>query len=178
MTNSKTRVRFVYVLAEILHDDFLSEIKYLFNLADFLKLAEKLSVIRTDSHKDLVRPKNILPVRKKSPQKFTAMCIMFSLAFLECFTIVLAIGHLISPLVFIEVKVIQFLVFSVVQNCICYVFYSVCLVFGLSSFLALSQSIECKFFTIKTVSFRSDIYFEIVGPTAFLSVRIDGFREV
>jgi hypothetical protein len=40
------------------------------------------------------------------------MCIMFSLAFLECFTLVLAIGHLISPLVFIEVKVIQFLVFS------------------------------------------------------------------
>jgi hypothetical protein len=37
---------------------------------------------------------------------------MFSLAFLECFTLVLAIGHLISPLVFIEVKVIQFLVFS------------------------------------------------------------------
>jgi hypothetical protein len=50
---------------------------------------------------------------------------MFSLAFLERFTLVLAIGHLISPLVFIEVKVIQFLVFSVVQNCICYVFYSV-----------------------------------------------------
>jgi hypothetical protein len=45
---------------------------------------------------------------------------MFSLAFLECFTLVLAIGHLI---------VIQFLVFSVVQNCICYVFYSVCLEF-------------------------------------------------
>jgi hypothetical protein len=66
---------------------------------------------------------------KKSPQKFTVMCIMFSLAFLECFTIVLAIGHLISPLLFIEVKVIQFLVFSVVQNCICYVFYSVCLEF-------------------------------------------------
>ena len=109
---------------------------------DFPKLAEKLSVIRTDRHEDLVRPKNILPVRKKSPKKFTVMCIMFSLAFLECFTIVLAI----SPLVFIEVKVIQFLVFSVVQNCICYVFYSVCLVFGLSSFLALPQSIECKFF--------------------------------
>jgi hypothetical protein len=67
-----------------------------------------------------------------------------SLAFLECFTIV----------VFIEVKVIQFLVFSVVQNCICYVFYSVCLVFGLSSFLALSQSIECKFFTIRQYLWR------------------------
>ena len=66
---------------------------------------------------------------KKKPQKITVMCIMFSLAFLECFTLVLAIGHLISPLVFIEVKVIQFLVFSVVQNCICYVFYSVCLEF-------------------------------------------------
>ena len=66
---------------------------------------------------------------KKSPQKFTVMCIMFSLAFLECFTLVLAIGHLISPLVFVEVKAIQFLVFSVVQNCICYVFYSVCLKF-------------------------------------------------
>ena len=97
--------------------------------ADFPKLAEKLSVIRTDRHEDLVRPKNILPVRKKSPKKFTVMCIMFCLAFLECFTLVLAIGHLISPLVFIEVKVIQFLVFSVVQNCICYVFYSVCLEF-------------------------------------------------
>ena len=96
---------------------------------DFPKLAEKLTVIRTDRHEDLVRPKNILPVRKKSPQKFTVMCIMFSLAFLECFTLVLAIGHLISPLVFIEVKVIQFLVLSVVQNCICYVFYSVCLEF-------------------------------------------------
>ena len=113
------------------------------------KLAEKLSVIRTDRYEDLVRPKNILPVRKKSLKKFTVMCIMFSLAFLECFTIVLAIGHLTSPLVFIEVKVIQFLVFSVVQNCICYIFYSVCLVFGLSSFLALSESIECKFFTIR-----------------------------
>ena len=55
---------------------------------DFPKLAEKLSVIRTDRHEDLVRQKNILPVRKKSPKKFTVMCIMFSLAFLECFTIV------------------------------------------------------------------------------------------
>ena len=45
----------------------------------------------------------ILPVRKKSPKKFTVTCIMFSLALLECFTLVLAIGHLISPLVFIEV---------------------------------------------------------------------------
>ena len=54
-------------------------------------------------HEDLVRPKNIFPVRKKSPKKFTVMC-MFCLAFLECFTLVLAIGHLISPLVFIEVK--------------------------------------------------------------------------
>ena len=69
-------------------------------------------------------------LKKKAPKKFTVMYIMFCLAFLECFTIVLAIGHLISPLVFIEVKVIQFLVFSVVQicTCICYVFYSVCLV--------------------------------------------------
>jgi hypothetical protein len=32
MTNSKTRVRFVYVLPEVLHGDFLSEIKYLFKL--------------------------------------------------------------------------------------------------------------------------------------------------
>jgi glycerol-3-phosphate responsive antiterminator len=31
-SNSKTRVRFVYVLPEVLHGDFLSEIKYLFNL--------------------------------------------------------------------------------------------------------------------------------------------------
>jgi hypothetical protein len=30
MTNSKTRVRFVYVLPEVFHGDFLSEIKYLF----------------------------------------------------------------------------------------------------------------------------------------------------
>jgi hypothetical protein len=37
-----------------------------------------------------------LPVRKKSPQKFTVTCIMFSLAFLEWFTLVLAIGHLIK----------------------------------------------------------------------------------
>ena len=96
---------------------------YTLSYTDFLKLAEKLSVIRTDRHEDLVRSKNILPVRKKSPKKFTVMCIMFNLAFLECFTLVLAI----SPLVFIEVKVIQFL--SVVQNCICYVFYSVCLEF-------------------------------------------------
>ena len=66
---------------------------------------------------------------KKNPQKFTVTCIMFSLAFLEWFTLVLAIRHLISPLVFIEVKVIQFAVFSVVQNCICYVFYSVFLEF-------------------------------------------------
>jgi hypothetical protein len=91
------------------------------DISDFPKLSEKLSVIRTDRHEDLVRPKNILPVRKKAPKN--------SLAFLECFTLVLAIGHLISPQVFIEDKVIQFLVFSVVQNCICYVFYSVCLEF-------------------------------------------------
>ena len=37
--------------------------------SDFPKLAEKLSVIRTDRHEDLVRPKNILPVRKKKPKK-------------------------------------------------------------------------------------------------------------
>ena len=41
--------------------------------ADFPKLAEKLSVIRTDRHENLVSPKNILPVRKKSPQKFSHM---------------------------------------------------------------------------------------------------------
>ena len=52
-------------------------------LPDFPKLAEKLSVIRTDRHENLVRPKNILPVRKKSLKKFTVTCIMFSLAFLE-----------------------------------------------------------------------------------------------
>ena len=50
---------------------------------DFPKLAEKLSVIRTDRHENLVSPKNILPVRKKSPKKFTVTCIIFSLAFLE-----------------------------------------------------------------------------------------------
>ena len=111
--------------------------------SDFPKLAEKLSVIRTDRHEDLVRPKNILPVRKKSLKKFTVMCIMFSLAFLECFTLVLAIGHLISPLVFIEVKVIQFLVFSVVQNCICYVFYSVCLEFCCFDFYSVCLEFCC-----------------------------------
>ena len=61
----------------------LDEMFYFMALTDFPKLAEKLSVIRTDRHEDLVRPKNILPVRKKSPKKFTVMCIMFSLAFLE-----------------------------------------------------------------------------------------------
>ena len=67
---------------------------------------------------------------KKVPKNsLSHTCIMFSLAFLKWFTLVLAIGHLISPLVFIEVKVIQFSVFSVVQYCICYVFYSVCLEF-------------------------------------------------
>jgi hypothetical protein len=86
---------------------------------------------------------------KKKLQKIHGYVHSVLLAFLECFTIVLVIGHLISHLGFIEVKVIQFLVFSVVHNCICYVFYSVCLVFGLSSFLALFQSIECKFFTIR-----------------------------
>ena len=122
-----------------------SDLDVCLETADFPKLAEKLSVIRTDRHEDLVRPKNILPVRKKSPKKFTVMCIMFSLAFLECFTIVLAIGHLISPLVFIEVKVIQFLVFSVVQNCIYVMSFIVCVLSLASvSFLALFQSIECK----------------------------------
>jgi hypothetical protein len=42
---------------------------------------------------------------------------MFSLVFLECFTLVLAIEHLISPLVLIEVKVIQFLVVSTKPIC-------------------------------------------------------------
>ena len=92
--------------------------------SDFPKLAEKLSIIRTDRHENLVRPKKYFAGPKKKSQEFTVACIMFSLAFLEWFTLVLAIGHLISPLVFIEVKVIQFSVFSVVQNCICYVFYS------------------------------------------------------
>ena len=124
-------------LTNIIWPENCHEMSWKVHKADFPKLAEKLSVIRTDRHEDLVRPKNILPVRKKSPKKFTVMCIMFSLAFLECFTPVLAIGHLISPLVFIEVKVIQFLVFSVVQNCICYVFYSVCLEFCCFDDLAL-----------------------------------------
>ena len=141
------------------------------------KLAEKLSVIRTDRHEDLVRPKNILPVRKKRPQKFTVMCIIFSLAFLECFTIVLAIGHLISPLVFIEVKVIKFLVFSVVQNCICYVFYGVCLVFGLSSFLALSQSIECKFFTIRQYLWWHSDCVKLYNSNNILITSISGIKQ-
>jgi hypothetical protein len=93
---------------------------------DFPKPAEKLSVIRTDRHENLVRPKNILPVRKKSPNKFTVTCIMFSLAFLELFTLVLAIGHLISPLVFIEVKVIQF---SVLFKIVYVMSFIVCLEF-------------------------------------------------
>jgi len=54
-----------------------------FSTPDFPKLAEKLSVIQTDRHENLVRPKNILPVRKKVPKKFTVTCIMFSLAFLR-----------------------------------------------------------------------------------------------
>ena len=37
-------------------------------LLGFPKLAEKLSVIRTDRHENLVSPKNILPVRKKVPK--------------------------------------------------------------------------------------------------------------
>ena len=56
-------------------------------VSDFPKLAEKLSVIRTDRHVNLVGPKNILLVRKKSPKKFTVTCIMFSLAFSEWFSI-------------------------------------------------------------------------------------------
>jgi hypothetical protein len=32
-SNSKTRVRFVYVLREVLHGDFLSEIKYLISIS-------------------------------------------------------------------------------------------------------------------------------------------------
>jgi hypothetical protein len=94
--------------------------------SDFPKLAEKLSVIRTDRHENLVRPKNILPVRKKSPKKFTVTFIMFSLAFLEWFTLVLAIGHLISPLIFIEVKVIQF---SVLFKIVYVMSFIVCLKF-------------------------------------------------
>jgi hypothetical protein len=94
--------------------------------SDFPKLAEKLSVIRTDRHENLVRPKNILLVRKKSPKKFIVTCIMFSLAFLEWFTLVLAIGHLISPLVFIEVKVIHF---SVLFKIVYVMSFIVCLEF-------------------------------------------------
>ena len=100
--------------------------KILSTFTDFPKLAEKLSVIRTDRHENLVRPKNILPVRKKSPKKFTVTCIMFSLAFLEWFTLVLAIGHLISPLIFIEVKVIQF---SVLFKIVYVMSFIVCLEF-------------------------------------------------
>jgi hypothetical protein len=86
---------------------------------------------------------------------------MFSLAFLEWFTLVLAIGHLISPLVFIEVKVIQLSVFRVVQNCICYVFYSVLffrtgkIFFCLTRFSCLSVRMTDNF----SASFgKSDIY--------------------
>jgi hypothetical protein len=51
---------------------------------------------------------------------------MFSLAFLEWFTLVLAIGHLILPLVFIEVKVIQF---SVLFKIVYVMSFIVCLEF-------------------------------------------------
>ena len=39
------------------------------DMTDFPKLAEKLSVIQTDRHENLVRPKNILPVREKKIPK-------------------------------------------------------------------------------------------------------------
>ena len=47
---------------------YQKQIKYHAFNADFPKLAEKLSVIRTDRHENLVSPKNILPVRKKVPK--------------------------------------------------------------------------------------------------------------
>jgi hypothetical protein len=46
---------------------------------DFPKLAEKLSVIRTERHENLVRPKNILPVRKKSPETHTIKDITYTI---------------------------------------------------------------------------------------------------
>ena len=125
---------------------------------DFPKLAEKLSVIRTDRHENLVRPKNILPVQKKSPKKFTVTCIMFSLAFLEWFTLVLAIGHLISPLVFIEVKVIQFSIFSVVQNCIYVMSFIVCV----SSFVVL-MTLYYRSMVVWKTSFHWLIYIQITN---------------
>jgi hypothetical protein len=93
------------ILVSLLHSKYNDITKTYLNttsleIADFPKLAEKLSVIRTDM-KILSKSKNILPVRRKTPKKFTVMCIMLCLALLECFTIVLAMGHLISPLVFI-----------------------------------------------------------------------------
>jgi hypothetical protein len=62
----------------------------------------------------------------RSEKKVTVTCIMFSLAFLEWFTLVLAIGHLILPLVFIEVKVIQF---SVLFKIVYVMSFIVCLEF-------------------------------------------------
>ena len=47
---------------------YQKQIKYHAFNADFPKLAEKLSVNRTDRHENLVSPKNILPVRKKVPK--------------------------------------------------------------------------------------------------------------
>ena len=66
-----------------LHGIYLTNNVEWFTRTDFPKLAEKLSVIRTDRHENLVSPKNILPVRKKSLKKFTVTWIKFSLAFLE-----------------------------------------------------------------------------------------------
>ena len=59
-----------------LHGIYLTNNVEWFTRTDFPKLAEKLSVIRTDRHENLVSP-------KKNPQKFTVTWIKFSLAFLE-----------------------------------------------------------------------------------------------
>ena len=77
-TNQQKQTVYLCALAAIKPE--ISDKGSLFH-TDFPKLAEKLSVIRTDRHEDLVSPKNILVVRKKIPKKFTVMCIMFSLAF-------------------------------------------------------------------------------------------------
>ena len=84
MNSFEISLKFYFVIImKLIFSHSLAAIGTIIWESDFPKLAEKLSVIRTDRHENLVRPKNILPVRKKSLKKFTVTCIMFSLAILE-----------------------------------------------------------------------------------------------
>ena len=49
-------------------ENLKSDHQQLYQYPDFPKLAEKLSVIRTDRHENLVRPKNICRSEKKVPK--------------------------------------------------------------------------------------------------------------